>query len=434
MRRKYLGAICITIFVLSLSSFAMVGFSEINSKPYVSGTTVYAGNGTPLRLQGFNAEEGDIDSEAVQWLKNNGFNNLRLQIFWHRYEPQKGVYDSSYFNMLDNAINLCQENEIYVYLDFHQQVWSPYFSYYSLGEGMGFPDWLIRPGGYEDSPSGATRCATDFYLNRGYGVTMRQEYLRFWTYLINRYKSYNCVWGYELINEPEVVKQASFSEETLEGIMDFYEAITPQIRQVDPDTIIVYHKINFNPNPWNYNEGYERAVSYSNIVWTRSWYDVAYGGYSSSELSELKTRLTNIKNKYNDDCNAPFIASEMGVRTAEYPVGSESEARAWIRDSFDVMREIGLNNGYECYSWYFYDLGPRNGYWTGRDYDGSNTFITSVLKEYISLQDILLHLNLNQELLLLVLGMMLAEQNISVQVSRYSMMATKYSVQTGEDQ
>ena len=107
MQRKYLGAICIIIFVLSLGSFAGVGFSEINSKPYVSGTTIYAGNGTPLRLQGFNAEEQDLSIEDIQWLKNNGFNSLRLEIFWHRYEPEEGVYSTRYFSMLDDVINYC---------------------------------------------------------------------------------------------------------------------------------------------------------------------------------------------------------------------------------------------------------------------------------------------------------------------------------------
>ena len=382
MLSKKSSAIFILIVLLFSSSFATIAYSDINGKPYVSGTTIYAGNGTPLRLQGFNAEE-DISLESIQWLKNNGFNNLRLEIYWHRYEPQKGAYSNTYFNRLDTVVNYCQQNGIYVYFDFHHQVWSPYFTYYSDGQGMGFPSWLISGGGYEDSAAGATKCATDFYLNQGYGVTMRQQYLKFWQYLANRYKSYSCVWGYELLNEPEVIKSATFTQQTLESIMDFYETITPKIRQVDPDTIIVYHKIDFNPNPRNYNAGYERAVSYSNIVWTRSWYDVGYGGYSSSEFGELQTRITNIKNKYNGVCRTPFIASEMGLRLSEYPVGTEGQASAWIRDTFEVMRNVGLNNGYECYSWYIYDVGPKHGFWTGRNYDGSSTFITPVLKEYM---------------------------------------------------
>ena len=377
--------IILVLLLVSSNSVVMgVGFAAVTSKPYVSGTTIYAGNGTPLRLQGFNAEPAQLNSEDIQWLKNNGFNNLRLNIMWHRYEPQKGVYSNTYFNKLDEIINLCEQNDIYVILNFHQMVLSPYFTYYAGSTGVGFPTWLISGGGYQDSSTGAQKCAADFFTNQGYGITMRQEYLKFWQYLVNRYRSYNCVWAYELINEPTVVPSASWTQQMLEGVMDLYETMTPLIRQIDPKTIIIYHYINFNPNPYNYNDGVEHAVPYPNIVWTRSWYDVAYGGYSSSELGNLQTRITNIKNKFNGDCQAPFINSEMGLSVSEYPSGRESSGSAWIRDSFDTMRNVGLNNGYECYSWYHYHLGPRYGYWSGRNSDGSNTFITPVLKEYIT--------------------------------------------------
>jgi hypothetical protein len=74
----------------------------------------------------------------------------------------------------------------------------------------------------------------------------------------------------------------------------------------------------------------------------------------------------------------------MGFGQSEFPVGTEKNASAWIRDSFNVMRSVGLNNGYESYSWFLYYLGPKYGFWTGRNADGSNTFITPLLKEYMT--------------------------------------------------
>ena len=362
-------------------AYGQIGTPVQNGKLYVEGNTIRDEFGNPIRMQGFNTEEQDLTAESIQWLKANGFNSIRMMIWWHRYEPTQNAYSTTYLNMLDNVINLCQANGIYVNLCFHQWQWSPYFSY-ADGSGVGFPSWLISAGGYENSAAGATQCATDFYMNQGYGVTMRQKYWSFWQMLINRYKNNSCVWAYEIMNEPTVIKSASFTTATLNGIMSFYESITTQMRAIDSNTIIIYHYINFNPNPSNYNAGVERAVPYPNIVWTRSWYDVAYGGYTQSELGQLQTRLTNIKNKFNGACGTPFIISEMGLLQSDFPLGTEASASAWIRDSFNTMRNIDLNNGYEAYSWYVYDLGPSHGFWTSRNADGTNTFITPVLKEY----------------------------------------------------
>ena len=304
-------------------------------------------------------------------------------ICWHRYEPQNGVYSSTYFKMLDNAVNLCQQNGIYVILDFQQMQWSPYFTYFTSSSGIGFPSWLVSGGGYANSATGAVKCMTDFYLNQGYGVTMRQKYVGFWQYLANRYKNYTCVWAYQLINEPTVIKGATLADTTFTSVMSLYETMTQKIRQIDPNTIIIYDHINFIPNPQNYNAGVERAVSYPNIVWGRSWYDVAYGGYSPSEYGQVKARITNIKNKFNNACGTPFIVNEMGFQQSDFPTSLATNGSAWIRDTFNMMRSIGMNNGYECYSWFPYGLGPRCGFWTGRNSDGSNTFVVSVLKEYM---------------------------------------------------
>ena len=59
------------ISMITLSIFVTIVHSEINSKPYVSGTTIYAGDASPLRLQGFNADES-ISRESIEWLKKNG--------------------------------------------------------------------------------------------------------------------------------------------------------------------------------------------------------------------------------------------------------------------------------------------------------------------------------------------------------------------------
>jgi hypothetical protein len=376
------------------STSGIISYSETPEtarKPYVDGIMIKDPSGLPIRLRGFNFEPRDVAitggyAEFVQWLKNNGFNNLRVIVWWHQFEPNEGQYSSGYFGYLDDLMNNCEQMDVYVNLCFAQWQYSPYFTYDAQrGSGMGFPAWLISAGGYENSASGAQAFTSDFYLNRGYGVTARQKYLGFWQYLINRYKSYSCIWAYELMNEPTVISGFTWTSEALAGIMTFYEQLTPAIRSLDPNpTIILYHYITGTVASQG-NLFYERPVNFSNIVWTRSWYDVAYGGYSPSERPQVVTRLTNLKNAFNGQLGTPFIISEMGISTSDYNT-NPSGAEKWIRDTFDVCRSIGMNNGYEGWTWYiYYKDNPatgRHGYTIPRDALGNNTWMVPAFQEY----------------------------------------------------
>jgi aryl-phospho-beta-D-glucosidase BglC (GH1 family) len=345
-------------------------------KLYVDGTLIKDGFGNAIRLHGFNCHVGDIDEEGIQWMKNKGFNSMRINFYWLCVEPNEGVYDFEYLRNLDDILYWCEKYHIYAILDFHQWLWSTYFTYYDMG--VGFPDWLVRKGGYANSPDGLKQCVTDFFAKTGYGVTMRQKYIDFWKFIVNRYKQNPYVWAYEPINEPLVAHEVSYSTSVADGVMDMYENdFTPTIRQIDADTIIIYH--NFGGGEQNIQRA--RRVSHKNIVWTCSWYDFAYDGYyPSEEYTGLRETLQQIKNTYNDRCGTPFVVSEMGFTEGTY------NAEQWIRDSYDVMRSIGLNKGFECWNWWIYHKGevPELGSWqTPRNSDGSDTWIIPVLQEYL---------------------------------------------------
>jgi aryl-phospho-beta-D-glucosidase BglC (GH1 family) len=353
---------------LSFPASGIISSPNTYLKPYVDGTVIMDPSGNPIRLQGFNVEPEDIDEEVLQWLKSRGFNSLRVTFYWSSFEGQEGRYDYSYLNSLDNLLELCEEYNIYAIIDFHQWQWSSYFTYYQ-GDGIGFPEWLIREGDYADSSSGLGKCIGDFFLSREYGVTMRQKFFEIWEFLVNRYKNNSYVWAYEVINEPTIAKNAYLSLEVRVAVMDLYEEFTETIRKIDNETIIIYHHI--GPDA-------ERKVEYDNIVWTRSWYDVAYGGYNpTSEYGDLLRRLQDLKDQYNIVLETPFVVSEIGFTEGT------SGAEQWIRDTFDVMRSIGLNEGFECWSWWIYSKGTKYGYQTPRDRYGSDTWIVPVLQEYV---------------------------------------------------
>jgi len=342
-------------------------------KLYVDGTVIKDGFGNVIRLQGFNVRVEDIDEEGMRWIKNKGFNSIRIVFYWFCVEPIEGVYDSEYLRNLDDILYWCERYHICAILDFHQWQWSTYFTYYSVG--VGFPDWLVSKGGYANSADGLRQCATDFFTKTGYGVTMRQKYMDFWKFIVNRYKQNQYLWAYEPINEPLVAHEVSYSTTVADSVMDMYENdFTPTIRQIDADTIIIYH--HFGGGEQNIQRA--RKVSHRNVVWTGSWYDFAYDGYYPlAEYTELKEKLQQIKNTYNDRCGTPFVVSEMGFTVGTY------NAEQWIRDSYDVMRSIGLNNGFECWNWWIYHKGEIWGWQAPRNSDGSDSWIIPLLQEYL---------------------------------------------------
>ena len=331
--------------------------------------------GLPVRLQGDNVEPINMDSEGAEWLVSKGFKYLRVNVYWHKLEPQQGSYSSTYFGYLDNLLSLCQQYGIYVNLVFMQWEWSPYFVHYASGGGTGFPSWVIAPGGYPDSTIGLRDVIADFFMKRNsHGIWMRQKFFEFWNYVINRYKSNPYVVAYEIFNEPTIAKGVVHVSGVHDAIMNMYEEFTATFRPIIPDKIIVYHDIGGDGTA-------ERPVADNNVAWTKSWYDLMWGGYFPSERSQVVSKFTALKNKYNIELGTPFIISEMGFTFTEEEKGG---AELWITDSFDIMREVGLNNGYECYGWWIYNKGPKYNFVTPRNSDGSDTWIVPVLREYIT--------------------------------------------------
>jgi hypothetical protein len=56
--------------------------------------------------------------------REQGFNLIRLGIFWDGVEPQPGVYDHDYLQRVKDVIELARQNGLYVMLDMHQDLFS----------------------------------------------------------------------------------------------------------------------------------------------------------------------------------------------------------------------------------------------------------------------------------------------------------------------
>src|SRR5688500_2695645 len=69
-----------------------------------------------------------------------GVNVARLLFTWEAFEPERGVYDESYFDHYVSLVNALEARGVWVIVDIHQDAFSR-FTTDGCGEGM--PAWAV---------------------------------------------------------------------------------------------------------------------------------------------------------------------------------------------------------------------------------------------------------------------------------------------------
>ncbi len=260
--------------------------SEKNIK--VSGNKLVSADGTEFIPRGINMvckdKErgfiGDYKPEDFKFLKEKGFNLIRLGLIWDGAEPEPGVYSEEYFKGIDRIIGMAAAEDIPVFLDMHQDLYGVVFE-------DGAPAWAtitdgaehIRTELWSDSylVSPAVQHAFDNFwadAKAPDGIGVRTHYMHLWEHIAKRYKDEPYVIGYDLMNEPfpgtpglkvagimgEMVPDGDMSAlsdpakiEALIGAIypvasefeekvlnPFYDEISRAVRAVDPDTLILF--------------------------------------------------------------------------------------------------------------------------------------------------------------------------------------------------
>lgn len=150
----------------------------------------------------------EFRAEDFAALKEKGINLVRLGIVWDAIEHEAGKYNEEYLQWIEDILNRCQENEISVYLDMHQDLYSRLFD-------GGAPEWATLT---EDAPHFKGELWSDAYLfseavNKAYlnfwenketeyGKGLQEHYQELWVYLAGRLGKHGAVIGYDFINEP----------------------------------------------------------------------------------------------------------------------------------------------------------------------------------------------------------------------------------------
>lgn len=276
-----------------------------------------------------------VTEQAIIDLKALGYNTVRVPFHYNMFWDQNtySVTDHG-FQYIDNLIQYCQSQDIYILLDMHA---APGYQ---------------NPGDHSDnmdSNESQPRDTVTFW--DGDNVNIASQV---WRHIANYYKDEPAIWGYDLINEP--VPQAGREYELLGSMITMRNAI----REVDNNHIIVAEG-----SWWGSDMGkldwMDRRTQRETGINSR-WDDnlVYQTHHYSNDPNPLDDRLS-ITNKLN----IPLILGEYGETENQY-----------IRSLTDWC----LNNNVGYYPWSFKKMSHDRTLWTihpNSHYEELKTYINN---------------------------------------------------------
>lgn len=185
------------------------------------------------------------DKKILQ-LKEHGFNIIRIGFTWDAIEPEIGVYNEEYIDVIAKEVELCEKHGIYFYLDCHQDLFAK-----SPGcPGDGAPKWAVLDEGAKQTKplaiwaegyfygKAVMNSFENFWLNKpieGKGILDR--YTDMWKHLAERFGDSPALFGFDVLNEPYPGKS---------GVKIFTTIIESAIRLTSKDAGIEYKPINIS--------------------------------------------------------------------------------------------------------------------------------------------------------------------------------------------
>ena len=150
-----------------------------------------------------------IDDDFLTQMTERGLNIIRLGTTWSMIEPEPNKYNDEYLDDMERILDLCESHGVYVFLDMHQDLYSP------KCYGDGAPDWATITDEFEPKPpkfvwaagyfwGKATQRAFDnFWNNREYkGKGLLEYYAEMWKHFAARFADHPALFGFDMLNEP----------------------------------------------------------------------------------------------------------------------------------------------------------------------------------------------------------------------------------------
>ena len=233
-----------------------------------------------------------LTSEDIKYMKQMGFNLVRLGIIWESVERKEGEYDIAYLQKMKALVNQLGENGIYTMIDAHQDVFSRKF----CGEGV--PYFYTEKIGYENKCKSSAiaqilhwinvckpmdsygfrldenglplveDCKTHNFVDYHFAPEMTSAYksffdnkyniqdkfAKFWQVVAKEFKGNKYVVGYDLWNEPfpgglfDNIWLLWPDKADMEQLLPVYQKVDKAIREVDPNYILFFENMPFPDN------------------------------------------------------------------------------------------------------------------------------------------------------------------------------------------
>jgi endoglycosylceramidase len=144
-------------------------------------------------------------------IRDRGFNHLKLMFFWSSVEPERDVYDDVYIDGLLQHISWCDSLGIDVVLDFHKDIYGPYFGVESKS---GIPMWATDTDSLAFNYDGSNQdewgllylepAVQEAFKNFWEGTEYKKKYIDMLRYLFTKIeeRGFNNVIGLDPMNEP----------------------------------------------------------------------------------------------------------------------------------------------------------------------------------------------------------------------------------------
>jgi endoglycosylceramidase len=192
----------------------------------------------PATAEGFTAADAD-------WLRDHGFNTVRLGVIFAGVMPQEGFIDTAYLASVDRVVQLLASRGIYVMFDFHQDMYNEKFG------GEGFPDWAVYDDGVPATNIGfpqtyftpaVGRAFDNFWQNKN---GLWDRYADAWAAVAAKWRDQDRHMGFDLMNEPypgshfaTCANPAGCPVFDTQYLQKMQERALAGIRAVDPGNIV----------------------------------------------------------------------------------------------------------------------------------------------------------------------------------------------------
>lgn len=359
--------------------------SSVSAPPMVAQLPAFItdAEGRALFLRGVNVSGSAKDDpqrmpwvrpEDIERLKTWGFNAVRFLIFWDAIEPEPGVFNESYLQLVRERVDWCAKAGLWVVLDMHQDV---YGKYAFDGKPLGFdgaPAWAARTDGLPHQiidpwaltylQPGVRRAFDNFWSETGPHADVQQHYVAMWQFVARFFRDHPGVLGYDLMNEPFAgsaaaakwgpirvgdLERSRIFEETL--LRRFYLRLIAAIRAVDSDKWIFYEPLALpanNGGPSSIGKLEDPRAGSPRLVYAPHMYAIEpelNNRFEPDETPEMDAWLVQRKRELQE-LEEPLVVGEVGL-----PWTARGDPLGYLRKALRVIDDVASG-------WFYWSYDP----------------------------------------------------------------------------